>query len=318
MLKIITDWLEDKNRKYSDGIVIFETLGSTSDVSKFLPFFKKVDNPGPHDIQFTILVTKVSEIARNAKVSPKILEGKVLSLVPTDDNSALIAEKNNQILALKLKLDALKTENEQLIADNSDLEESIDDLEHDLSEATDSIESYESQIADLETEIDALKAKRGLQIVALKDMPEDIRKKYERNQQITPLMGSLHGQISVEGLHHMTRAKLVKQLTDLDDERRQNWDDIESWSEGRETEDFSNEAPVYDADPTVAGAQMARRIERIKENMTRSQAVADTTDKETIKANALKRIEAYQAELDELTTKTQPVSTTETKGDAEK
>ena len=89
-----------------------------------------------------------------------------------------------------------------------------------------------------------------------------------------------------------------------------------SWSEGREKEDFSNEAPAYDADPTVAGAQMARRVERIKENITRSQEVADNTDKETIRANALKRIANYQTELDELIAKIQPVTATEadTKG----
>lgn len=309
MLKIIQAWLANPSGRYSDGIAIFEQLAPTEIKKKYLEYLKSVTAPRQHDIHFAMLINKVSDIERKIKLNPKAFENIELVLKETGPDAATLAaieEKTAKIAELKIKLQSVKSDNSELISENQELFEKVEDLESELDSATDTIDELESQISELETEIDSLKAKRGLQIVALKDMPEDIRKKYERIQQITPLMGSIHGQISVEGLHDKTREKLVKQLLELDDERRQNWDDIESWSEGRQTEEFTIEVPEYDADPTVAGAQMARRIERLKENITRSQETADTTEKGTIKANALKRIEAYNSELEELLKKTQP------------
>jgi hypothetical protein len=147
-------------------------------------------------------------------------------------------------------------------------------------------------------------------------MPEDLQKLFARNQEITPIMANIHAQISVPKLHHATRAKLVKQLHEYDDERRANWDKINDWSEGKTVTDVPDQTEElkYDSDPLIAGAQMVRRVERLKENIIRSQATADSSEKETIKANALKRIEAYTAELEELQLKLTP---TEKEGDVE-
>jgi len=316
MLKIIEEWLAKPSGRYQDGLAIFSQLAPEDIKKKYLNFFQEVEaEKDQFDTHFTMLINKVSAIAHKIKVNPKVFENVELILKTVDldsETQKTIEDKNLKIAELKEKLQGLKSDNQELISENEDLNENVEDLESDLDEAKDTIEEYESQIADLETEINELKAKRGIQIVALKDMPEDLQKKYERNQQITPLMAKYHADMSVEGLHPSTREKTVKLLLELDDERRQNWEDIDAWSEGRQTEDFTIEVPAYDADPTIAGAQMARRVERLKENIARSKDVADKSEKETIKVNALKRIETYESELAELTTKLQPTNSADT------
>jgi len=315
MLKIIESWLANPSGRYQDGLAIFSQLAPEDIKKKYLAFFQEIEKEKDQfDSHFTMLINKVAAIAHKIKVNPKAFENFELILKSTDLDPATLAtieEKNQKILALKEKLITLKSENQELISENEDLNENVEDLEADLNEAEDTIEAYESQITNLETEIEALKAKRGIQIVALKDMPEDLQKKFERNQLITPLMATIHTQMAVEGLHHKTRENLVKQLLELDDERRQNWEDIDAWSEGRQTEDFTIEVPAYDDDPTIAGAQMARRVIRLQENIARSKDLAENSDKETIKANALKRIEAYEIELAELKAKLEPAPATD-------
>jgi phage shock protein A len=323
MLQIISAWLAKPSGRYSDGVAIFEQLAPTEIKKKYLEYFKDVTGePKQHDIHFTMLINKVSDIERKVKLNPKAFENIELVLKETGPDAitlAAIEQKNAKIAELKIKLQAVKSDNSDLISENENLTDTVENLESDLDEASETIEELESQISELETDIEALKAKRGVQIVAFKDMPEDLQVKFERTKVITPLMGSLHAQISVPSLHHKTREKLVKQLLELDDERREIWDAINDWSEGKEVaEDAKPEAAEYSADPLIAGAQIARRIERMKENIIRSQATADTSEKETIKENALARVESYKTELAELEAKLKPANPVEPKGEDEK
>ena len=59
---------------------------------------------------------------------------------------------------------------------------------------------------------------------------------------------------------------------------------------------------------------MARRVIRLQENIARSKEAAETSEKVTIKANALKRIEAYEIELAELKAKLEPAPATDVEG----
>lgn len=319
MLKIISAWLAKPSGRYSDGIAIFEQLAPTDIKNKYLDFFKSVKGePKQHELHFAMLINKVSDIERKIKLNPKAFENIELVLKvthPDAETLAAIEEKNAKLTALKIKVETLKNENSNVISENEELTEKVEDLETDLDESKNTIEELENQISLLEKDIEALKAKRGVQIVAFKDMPAELQVKFERAKIITPLMGSLHSQISVPALNHKTREKLVKQLLELDDERREIWDAINDWSEGNEVaEDAKPEVAEYSADPIIAGAQIARRIERLKENIVRSQATADTTEKETIKENALARVESYKAELAELEAKLKPASPEESKG----
>jgi predicted enzyme involved in methoxymalonyl-ACP biosynthesis len=103
----------------------------------------------------------------------------------------------------------------------------------------------------------------------------------------------------VEELHPNTRKSLAKKLCDLDDERRLAWDAIDAWSEGKTVEP-TLEANSFSDDVLAKGMQIARRMERLKENINRAKESAGNADRETIKESALKRIEKYEKELAEL------------------
>jgi len=304
MLEIILAWLDNPSGRYADGVSIFTQLASKDIQNKYSSFFAQVTEPKQHDKHFAMLINKVSDIARKVKLNPDAYQGIELVLKETGPDAitqAAIDEKNAKIADLKLKVEALKADHKELIQENEGLSDQVLQLEGDLEDAQDEILEYESQLEALEQEVTVLTAKRGIQIVALKDMPEDLQKKFDRNRELTPYMASLHTQMGVEGIAVKLRKSLVDKLIQADDERRENWDAINDWAEGKTiSEEVVIESPEYDSDPMIAGVQMARRIERLKENIIRSKQVAETSEKEVIKANALKRIEAYEAELNDL------------------
>jgi chromosome segregation ATPase len=261
-----------------------------------------------------MLINKVSDIARNIQVNPKLFEDIQLILKetgPDAETQVLILGKQLEIDILKEKIEALKLENVEILDENEEFSEKVDELESELEEALDEVTEYEQKLEELETELTALKAKRGIQIVAVKDMPDELQKVDARNKEITPLMARLHSEMSIGVLSEKSRAKVVKQLCRLDDERRSNWDKIDNWSQGKTVEPELKAELNYDTDPLIAGAQMARRVLKLQENIKNSQATYDGADREVIKENALKRIAVYKAELDELELKLAPAKTEE-------
>jgi len=315
MLKIIQQWLAKPSGRYSDGLAIFTQLASADIKKKYLEYFGQVKGePKQHDIHFTMLINKVSDIARNIQVNPKLFEDIQLILKetgPDAETQVLIEVKQLEIDILKEKIEALKLENVEILDENEEFSEKVDDLESELEEALDEVTEYEQKLEELEDELTALKAKRGIQIVAVKDMPDELQKVDARNKEITPLMAKLHSEMSIGVLSEKSRAKVVKQLCKLDDERRSNWDKIDNWSQGKTVEAELKAELNYDSDPLIAGAQMARRVLKLQENIKNSQATYDGADREVIKENALKRIAVYKVELDELELKLAPAKTEE-------
>ena len=294
MQKEIKNWLEKPQGRYQEGVTIFEACASPEIKKKYLEYFKKeAGEPKQFDPHFTILVSKVSDIHRNMRINPDAFKDVKLTFVQSD-NSELLAEKENQIKELK-------SEKEELEIQIEELEEDAETNAQEIADKEAEVEVLEQKLEELGADFEKLKVRRGIQIVHYNNLPPEIRKLYDRVREITPVMASLHSEISVEKLHHSTRAKLVKQLTALDDERRSAWDVIDDWAEGKKVE-FPEEKPAieFSTDDVVKGAQIVRRIGRLKENIARSQQTADTAKRKLIKENALKRVEAYRAELEEL------------------
>jgi len=316
MLELIKQWLEKPSGRYFDGLVIFSTLAGPEIKKKYEAYFRELtEEPKQHDIHFSMLINKVTAIAQAVQHNPKAFENIELVFKvtgPDADTQEQIEAKKQEIEKLKTAIELLKSENEEVLAENSEFSDQIDELETDLETAQDEVSEYETKLGELETELEVLKAKHGIQIIPLADMPDDIRKAYDRVREITPLMAKIHSEIAVEKIHYKTREKLVKQLCDFDDERRSNWDLIDDWSEGKKTEVAEQPKELtYDADPLIAGAQKLRRVLKLEENLKNSQATFDTTDKEVIKQNAAKRIEAYQIELSQLKSELEPEKPTE-------
>lgn len=291
MLTIIREWLAKPSGRYFDGLAIFTQLASPKIKEKFERFFNEMKTePTTLDIHFTMLINKVADIERNVSLNPKGYENVNLTfkVVEADDETKAIIETK------ELELAELRKTVEEMEANKSEVDD--ENLEQQKT-----IETMEQDIQALEEELETLRAKRGIQIVNYDNMPEDIQKLYDRVREITPIMASIHAEMSVDKLHHKTREKLVAQLYKLDDERRAAWDAIDDWSEGKQTETpIVKEALPYSEDKVIAGAQMARRVEALKENIARSKKTAEGAEREVIKENALKRVAAYETELEEL------------------
>jgi len=295
MIEVINDWIKNPKGRYQEGVAIFKACAPTEMSKNFLAYFEaEKGEPKQFDMPFPILVNKVSFIRDLIALNPDQFKDVKLTIVKTPDNSEELELKNKEIEALKAEIEAKEIEIEEL---EYDAEENKDEI----SEKEAEIEELELKLEELGAEFQKLKDRRGIQIVHFDNLPPEIRKLYDRVKEITPLMASLHADISVPKLNNMKRKSLVNQLVKLDDERRAAWDVIDDWSEGKKVEFSEGIQPIeYSADKVVKGAQIARRIDRLKENITRSRTVADNAERQTIKQNALNRTASYEAELTEL------------------
>ena len=286
MLKNIQEWLADPKRKYADGLAIFKTAAAPEIKKKYGEYFSAVEGePEQFDMHFGMLINKVSDIENKMRINPDAFKDLTLLVAPVD-NSKEIAAKEAEISTLKATIETLQSKE----IESTEIEDNATVI---------SLTEAEEKLLALETELETLKEKRGISIVQYDNLPEDIKKLYDRVKAITPLMASLHADISVEEIHPNTRKSLAKKLCDLDDERRLAWDAIDVWSEGKTVEP-TLEANSFSDDVLVKGMQIARRMERLKENINRSKDSAEKADRQTIKASALARIEKYEKELAEL------------------
>jgi hypothetical protein len=286
MLKTIQEWLAAPNRKYAEGLAIFKIAAAPEIKKKYGEYFSAVDGePDQFDIHYGMLINKVSDIENKMRINPDAFKDLTLLVAPVD-NSKEIAAKEAEISTLKATIETLQSKE----IESTEIEDNATVI---------SLTEAEEKLLALETELETLKEKRGISIVQYDNLPEDIKKLYDRVKAITPLMASLHADISVEEIHPNTRKSLAKKLCDLDDERRLAWDAIDVWSEGKTVEP-TLEANSFSDDVLAKGMQIARRMERLKENINRAKESAGNADRETIKESALKRIEKYEKELAEL------------------
>jgi hypothetical protein len=132
------------------------------------------------------------------------------------------------------------------------------------------------------------------------DLPEELKAVFARAKELTPLMASLHSELSNENLPAEKAAELTSELIRLDDERAACWEKLDAWAEGREEillEDDPEDLPV---DPVKRGVELISRINRLKENIARTKKAIDSTDRENIKARNELKLKAYEQELFDL------------------
>ena len=295
MLKLLNDWLRRPAGRYREGVAIFKACAPPAIRKKYLAWFEQAEGePGAFDPHMTMLVNKVRDIRDKARLNPAAFAKATLALEGQQTVQDADA-KDREIAELHGHIGQLEQEIADLEADGEVHQEEIE------AKAAE-VERLEARLEELGGEYERLKERRGVQVVRHGDLPDDIRRLYDRVREITPLMGSLHAEIGNEKTTPARRKKLVQELVALDDERRAAWDAIDAWAEGKEVDlpEGKQDAQGYSDDRLVRGAQMARRVERLKENIAHSRRVAEETDRENIRANARKRVAAYQAELEEL------------------
>lgn len=298
--ELLIQWLGDRQRKYADGVSLFQALARPAQKEKYASYFTAVTTePHPFDPHFTQLINCLSRISRSIRESPELYPAAAESVVQVKEltneqkqqelerRTARISESEEQLEELTERMESLQADNEDHSDEIATLQEQIDALQ--------------SEQEQLRKEVDVLNAP-GVKIVTEASMPPSIRKAYARIKEITPLYASLHNDIAQESLSEEERKPLADELCRLDDERRKLWKTIDAWSEGKGTLQLEEQRPTFSENPVVRGIELMRHVKRLKQNIANSRKAAEKAKEEgrqVVYENAMKRIAGYEADLAE-------------------
>ena len=294
----LQNWLANRQRRYADGVALFRSLAPEEMKSKYLSFFSEVADAPQFDNHYTVLVNKLTSITRMAGARPQTMATAVAVAKAADAkaNEVLGDKVLKEILVKETELFALQDKITALEDDNEDKSEEIAALESDLEEAQEELQELQDRLAVL---------RPGAKIVTYTSLPDNIRLIFDRVRYITPLYASLFTEMQNESLTPEQRAPIANQVHDLWIERAGLWDQIDAWAEGKHVALKLQEKRTEDlpTDPVLKGMQIANRIERLKENIRRTEvsiANHDKNGKMNLKQKAEQRLNAYQKELAEL------------------
>lgn len=299
-LELLVAWLENRQRKYTDGLALFKELAPASMRERYLAYLEQVtEEPDQFDQHFSMLKNKLSDLARNIRTSPAAFPK---AFEETATIQTLDKEKaTEEVQKREAKITELTQENNDLNEQISELEGSDDEKSEEISTLKETIKSNEATILKQQEELKALNTP-GIKIVVEADLPPKQAQTYARIKEIAPLYGSLHNDIANPEIPDADRKTLAEQLCKLDDERRKLWKEIDNWAEGK-TVSLDAERPVFSENKVVRGVEIARHIVRLKQNIQNCKGAitrAEKDGKETIKQNAVARMTKYEAELAEL------------------
>ena len=289
MLQKIENWLKNPKRDYASGLEFFNQLADVDIKAKFGGFLngvKDVSDSKETVVHFPQLIHRVNLIYGKIKANPDAY--KDLLVVETESTGDSV----KKIVELQKTVESLQ--------------DKMDDLESDSGNNSDEIESLGDELKQSKSEIESLKKKledSGVKVITSDELPEEIKALYTRNKEITPLMASLHADLKSETITDEERKKLAEELCTLDDERRSNWDTIDEYLEDGNLSLPEDRSLVYSDDPLIKGAQIAKRIDRLKENIKRAEDAAvkhAEAGKQNLVAKAQARVATYTAELNEL------------------
>lgn len=295
----LINWLGNRQRKYADGVALFDALAKQVQKEKYSAYFAATPaNPHIFDPHFTQLINCLTRISREIREAPE--------LYPAANESIIEAKKVDEKVRteeLTKRTAAIATHEQQI----EELTERIEDLEGndntgDISELQEQIDEHRAELEQLRKEVDAL-SEPGVKVVTEASMPTSIKKAYARIKEIAPLYASLHNDIANPDIDDEARKALAEELCKLDDERRKLWKAIDAWAEGKGTLSLDAKRPVFSNNPVVRGIELARHVKRLKQNIVNSQRSADKAKedgRQVVYDNAMSRIAGYEEELAEI------------------
>jgi hypothetical protein len=294
----LNQWLGNRQRKYADGLLLFNALTKEPMKKKFAVYLASApENPHIFDPHFTQLVNCLSKIDKEIKFSP--------SLYPAAVEEVIVAKTMNEEERMKT-IETKQANIAELETIVCELTERIEELESDSENHADELVSLQEQIdekreelATLRNEMDVLNSP-GVKVITEESLTPGMRKAYQRIKEIAPLYASLHNDVANPDISDEERKALAEDLCKLDEERRSLWKQIDSWAEGKGELQLEQKRPVFSNNDVVRGFEIARRIKRLKQNITNSKAAADRAEKDgkkNVQQNALDRIANYETEL---------------------
>ena len=302
----LQNWLADRKRKYADGLALFQALAPEEMRKKYIAFFSEVKEVPQFDSHFTVLVNKLTTVARLSSAQPQITiseRGSILLKTAVAATKA-IEKTANQLKSDKVLKEILVKESElfklqdkitELEEDNDDKSGEIDQLQAELEEAQEELQELQDQFALL---------RPGAKIATYSSLPDNIRTIFDEVRQITPLY-ALFTEMQNEALTPEQRKPIADQVHELWTRRAKLWDQIDAWAEGKQIQlktevQKTEELP---ADQLLKGMQIANRIERLRENIRRAEtsiAQHKKNGKLNLQQKAEQRLADYKRELAEL------------------
>ena len=295
----LINWLGNRQRKYADGVALFDALARQVQKEKYSVYFAAAPaNPHIFDPHFTQLINCLTRISREIREAPELYPAANESIIEAKE-----VDEKARTEELTKRTAAIATHEQQI----EDLTERIEDLEGsdntgDISELQEQIDEHRAELEQLRKEVDAL-SNPGVKVVTEASMPTSIKKAYARIKEIAPLYASLHNDIANPDIEDEARKTLAEELCKLDDERRRLWKAIDAWSEGKGTLSLDAKRPVFSDNPVVRGIELARHVKRLKQNIVNSQRSADKAKedgRQVVYDNAMSRIAGYEKELAEI------------------
>lgn len=295
----LINWLGNRQRKYADGVALFDTLAKQVQKEKYSAYFAAAPaNPHIFDPHFTQLINCLTRISREIREAPELYLAANESIVEAKE-----VDEKARTEELTKRTAAIATHEQQI----EELTERIEYLEGsdntgDISELQEQIDEHRAELEQLRKEVDAL-SEPGVKVVTEASMPTSIKKAYARIKEIAPLYASLHNDIANPDLEDEKRKSLAEELCKLDDERRKLWKAIDAWAEGKGTLSLDAKRPVFSNNPVVRGIELARHVKRLKQNIVNSQRSADKAKedgRQVVYDNAMSRIAGYEEELAEI------------------
>ena len=295
----LINWLGNRQRKYADGVALFDALARQVQKEKYSVYFAAAPaNPHIFDPHFTQLINCLTRISREIREAPELYPAANESIIEAKE-----VDEKARTEELTKRTAAIATHEQQI----EELTERIEDLEGsdntgDISELQEQIDEHRAELEQLRKEVDAL-SNPGVKVVTEASMPTSIKKAYARIKEIAPLYASLHNDIANPDIEDEARKTLAEELCKLDDERRRLWKAIDAWSEGKGTLSLDAKRPVFSDNPVVRGIELARHVKRLKQNIVNSQRSADKAKedgRQVVYDNAMSRIAGYEKELAEI------------------
>jgi DNA repair exonuclease SbcCD ATPase subunit len=294
----LNQWLGDRQRKYADGLALFNALAKEAMKKKFAAYLATApEDPHIFDPHFTQLVNCMSKIDKEIKFSPSLYpaameEIVVIKTMNDNDRKKTIEEKKENIASLETLVNDLRSRIEDLEDDSENHADELVSLQEQMNEKM-------SELSTLQNEVSALNTP-GVKIITEESLSPSVRKAYARIKEIAPLYASLHNDVANSEIPAEERQPIAEDLCNLDDERRKLWKQIDAWAEGKGELQLEEKRPVLSENNIVRGIEIARQIKRLKNNITNSKAAADRAkldNKQTVMQNALDRVSKYGAEL---------------------
>lgn len=306
-MKEIAIWLSNRQRKYADGLDLFKKHASEDLKKKHLSFFSEVSNPPQFDTHFSVLINKLNTVLRTSgqRVQVSTSEAAAMIIKTAVNKTEQLKESLNKAEGERVLSDIKKAEQELF-----ELQDRIEELEDDNDDKSGEIEELEAELGSKNEELlelqDRLSQLRtGVKIVTYSALPDEMKFIYNRIREITPLYASLFTEMSDEKLTPEEREPIAQQVNSLYLERAELWNKLDTWAEGRHIQLDVQEQKTEDlqTDDVHKGMQIANRIERLKENIRRTEVAIRghiKNGKENLKIKAEQRLEDYKKELSEL------------------